>query len=192
MKNFAIGLAMLSLLMMGGCIPLSMHSLATPDTVMFKPEIVGAWQETEENRIWEFQKSDENAYLLRFTEKGKQGEFTARLVDVEGTLFLEIKPNEMDFAHANLYHLHLLPMYSVMKVKQIDPLVIVPIDYEWYSETLKENPKTIEHEWIRWYGDSDNQVALLTASPEEQQDFWNTHKNNPEAFVDPLTMKRIE
>lgn len=109
------------LLLLGGCVP-SLHPLYTEKDLTFDPALLGQWTEDDGKGTWAFTKAGEKEYRLVFTDnQGKGGGFQAHLLKIEGRLFLDIFPTDLDLKENDFFRLHLLPAHTFMLVKQVQP-----------------------------------------------------------------------
>ncbi len=158
---------------LGGCVPvLSTHPLFSENETIFDPNLLGLWKAADSNQTWQFSRliEDPNIYELVVTENdgendGKQGTFFAGLGELEDNLFLVVYPKESQSMEqeSDFYKLHILRLFSFMRVEQIDPtLKIAMTDDERVNKIIKADPNVLEHKIM------DN---ILTAETEELQQF---------------------
>ncbi len=177
-------LGMLSLT--AGCV-LSLHPIWADEDIVFEPALVGVWEDDDET--WAFsQRNDSQRYDLVYTDSdGKEGKFTVTLVNVQGTLFLNLLPKEPVLEANEFYKWHLLPLNSFAHVKRIEPTLRMSFpDVDWLGDHLEAYPDAIEHELY------DGTNPILTASTAELQAFWLKHTETEEAFTEALDLRRKE
>jgi hypothetical protein len=178
-------------IVLGGCLPLSIHPLYTDETLVFEETLVGKWADGDE--IWQFTQDSNNSYKLRIVdEDGKEGYFNAHLVKLEDMLFLDIFPDgETLEGNQEFYLIHLLPMHTFLKVEQTEPnLVLRMMDVDEVSEILKSDPNLLKHELRENEGD-DNAVILTAATPDLQK-FVVEYANTEDVFGDAKEFSRRE
>ena len=176
---------------LGGCLPLSIHPLYTDDTLVFEEKLLGKWADGDE--IWQFTQDSNNSYILRIVdEDGKEGYFNAHLVQLENMLFLDIFPDGETLRDTQtFYTIHLLPMHTFIKVEQTEPnLVLRMMDVDKVSEILKSDPNLLKHELRENEGD-DNAVILTAATPDLQK-FVVKYANTEDVFGDAKELIRHE
>lgn len=175
----------LLLLALTGCIR-SLHPLYTPNDIFFEPSLVGEWLNDESSEVWSFSKKGENEYELVYTDdRGKKGEFSVYLLNINGNLFLDFFPVKPDVKKNDFFWLHFVPVHTFAHVKQIGPTLQMRFpNPEWLKRHLKENPNAISHEM------TDSEI-ILTAAPEQLQEFWLKHLMTRDAFGDLCNLKRL-
>lgn len=174
-------------LFLSGCVP-SLHPLYTADDVVFRPALVGEWSESEDSQeTWTFAASGGQAYSLVYVdENGKSGAFIAHLAEVEGKLFLDLYPEELEVDGNDFYKGHFIPAHTFLRVEQIEPtLRMAPLNAEWLRVFLGQHPDAVRHEQVE-------DGILLTAQPKELQAFLIGHLATEEAFGDLSNMTRRE
>ncbi|MFH1614705.1 MAG: hypothetical protein ABIG61_06450 [Planctomycetota bacterium] len=187
--------------LLGGCV-LSIHPLYTANVLVFEEKLLGVW--IGDDSRWEFKiGKDENPYAAfgggkrqdgkRFysltidqdEKQTKRGEFVAHLVKLDDTLFLDLFPAEPNLA-SDFYKFHLLPVHSFIKVEQIDPTLKMRMsDSSKFEKMLAKDPNIIDFE-------AASERIVLTAEPNELQEFLRKHANNENFFGDPFELKRFE
>lgn len=169
------------------CVPLSLHPLYTDEDLVFEPDLLGEWAEKDAKETWLFTEGKEKSYDFWFTdEDGKRGAFIAHLVNVEGSLFIDIFPKEPEEEAADEYRWHLVGMHSFIHVKQIHPtLQMALLDLDWLKKFLYQHPEEIRHERV------DDKI-ILTAKPKELQAFLIQCQNIEGSFGDYSDMTRKE
>ena len=83
----------------GGCFILSVHPLYFEENLVFEPELIGTWGNSEEldpdGETRKFEKVDDKSYRFTLREDdGQIGHFEAHLVKLGDYLFLDIFPEE--------------------------------------------------------------------------------------------------
>jgi len=174
--------AMLS--MSAGCV-LSLHPIWTDEDIIFEPALVGVWEDGKES--WAFSQSGKDRrYDLVYTDSdGKEGRFTATLVNIQGTFFLNLLPKDPTLEGNDFYKWHLLPLNSFIYIQQIEPTLQMSFpDIEWLGQHLETSPDAIQHEL---YG---KDMVILTASAAALQAFWLKHTETEDAFSETSDMQR--
>lgn len=182
----------LALLLLTGCITLSVYPYYTSKDVIFDSALLGDWiEEGETNaygQVWTFEKINERAY--RFTVSGtdkEKFEFDAHLFKLKGHTFLDCLRRDRepdDFT---------VPGHFLLRVDRLQPMLEVhALDYEWLDELIEKNPKAIRHALIPKAGANGNESEdlVLTASTAELQKFILKHVQDEDAWVDLEIMQR--
>jgi len=171
-------------LYMTGCVP-SLHPLYTDADLVFNLSLLGVWSKDKDTKeTWTFNTQDEQSYNLVFTDnEGKTGEFSAHLLKVKDTLFLDLYPAEAKLTQNDFYKMHLVRAHTFMWVKQIQPtLQMTCLDADWTKKFLETNPTAVRHEKTE-----DNGI-VLTAAPKELQAFLLANLNTKGAFGEPMNL----
>ncbi len=180
----------LFILFLAGCIP-SIHPLYHEEDIVFKPELLGTWNEGDAK--WVFEQRGENGYLLKFYEKenffidkSTFSDFDVTLIKLDGNYYLDFYPGENDqLDFSSLLISTLLPVHIFAKVEFIEAGVEISFfDRDWLEELLEENRIRISHEKTSEY-------FVLTASTDELQKFVVKYSDVEDAFVEASLLERI-
>ncbi|MCI0450943.1 MAG: hypothetical protein L0Z51_00980 [Candidatus Latescibacteria bacterium] len=168
-----------------GCYVQSLHSLATDDVATFDPELVGTWvAEDDEEFVFTFIDTTRGNYTLLCEESGSQARFDAVLVELGGGIFLDIYPEEPQTENG-FYKDHLMRVHNVLKIERsVDTLWVADFDAEWLSTMIKDKKVTIDHVPL-------DGAVLLTAPTKDLQDLVRTYAKTPEAFSEPVRLRRM-
>lgn len=169
---------------LAGCYVHSLHPLYTDRTTIFDPSLIGTWvAEEDESFVFTLEDTARGAYLLVCDEAGATARFQAILADIDGVRFLDIFPEETNNDNG-FYRDHMLRVHSVLKLERMaDTLAVYDFDAEWLSTMAAEKKITIPHV-------SMDGAVLLTAPTEELQKFVRTYARTPEAFSEPVRLRR--
>lgn len=182
-----------ALLVVSGCITLSLHQLYTDEDLIFEPQLIGLWATEEDSpEQFEFRRGDGPGYhLIHTDENGRKASFDVHLLRANDHLFMDLKPQEIKEAGNELYLMHFFPMHSIIHVVQIEPtLILAPVDTEWLKGFLKDNPGQLKYEIYREFG---TDIIILTAGPKELQGFFGHHATTEGAFLtDSPGMKKLK
>ena len=181
MKSKLLIWGLAALVAAGGCIP-SLNPVYRPEDLVFEPAAVGVWTEEDGKARWEFSQRDEKSYRLVYTDRdGQQGRFIAHLARIDGTLLLDLIPEEIAGDTSGFYKFHLVPIHTIYLVRQIEPkLELAAIDYQWLSDELARQPGTIQASTL-------NGRSLITAPTDEVRAFV---VNNKDRFTAKFNLKR--
>ena len=170
------------LALLAGCVP-SLQPLYTEQDLSFDPGLVGEWGKLDSKETWTFTKHENDSYRLCYTDTlGRKSDCVVHLAKVKGRLFLDLFPVDSGPSDKNLFQMHLLPVHTFMKVREIRPkLRLASLNPDWLHRFLKENPEAIRHE-------TQNGRIILTAQPEELQAFLLQHEANEEAWLNLLNL----
>jgi hypothetical protein len=184
MKNIAKLLTLSLFLAFTGCVP-SLNPLYTERDLIYDNSLVGVWVDKETSETWAFSNGGRLEYkLLHTDEDGRNGEFSARLIKIEGKLFLDIVPIKTGFPQTDFFQSHFLTTHTFMHVVPSESTVqIAVLESRWLKDLLEGNREAIRHEKI-------NGEIVLTASSKEMQKFLLANLTTKEAFSQPLELTR--
>jgi len=187
--------------LLGGCVPVSLHPLFTDKDIVFEEKLIGVWvqEPNEPQTIWEFRRSDDppNAYRLIFSDKdNKKGSFVAHLVKLKKQLFLDIYPDKLpsepqdpnkqvQWEYNSLFW---IPAHTFLKVSSIGlQLKLLPMNYDKLKELLEKEPKVVKHTIIK---DGDVERLILTAPTKKLQAFVLKYADDKKIFADEIVLCR--
>ncbi|MBI1902555.1 MAG: hypothetical protein HYS13_15750 [Planctomycetia bacterium] len=182
MKTRSARFWLAALALLAGCVP-SLNPVYKEKEVRFDPSVLGVWGQPESKARWEFTKHDESSYALAYTdEEGRKGRFIARLADIDGTLFLDLFPQEAEAEASGFYKFHLIPIHTIYLVRRVQPeLELAAIDYKWLDNFLTEHPDAIPHATF-------NGRKLITAPTESVREFVLAHRDS---FTGQYKLERL-
>jgi hypothetical protein len=162
---------MIALTLVAGCVP-SLNPVYTDEQLVFMEDVLGTWQQSESPNRWEFTKRDDKSYWLLYTEEdGRQGRFVAHVADLNGTMFLDLFPAEIETDATGFYNFHLVPIHTIYRVRSTGSnLELSVVDYRWFDKQLSEHPEAIQFATF-------NGRKLITAPTEDVQAFVVEHKD---------------
>jgi hypothetical protein len=168
--------------LLGGCVP-SLNPVYKEQDVRFNASMLGVFVHPGSKARWEFTKHDETSYAVAFTdEDGRAGRFVAHLADLDGTLFLDLVPQEADTDSSGFYKFHVVPIHTIYLVRSVEPeLELAPIDFKWLDDFLAEHPDAIQHATF-------NGRKLITAPTESVREFVLAHKDQ---FTGQYKLERV-
>ena len=176
------------LVLLSACVP-SLHPLYSPETIVFREELIGVWKENpQDEESWTFTKRDEEkSYALVIREDKRDSSLHARLVKLDEHHFLDLvaDADTLNEKVGDLYRASLIPGHLTMKVKLGAKLEIQMLDPEKLKELLKASPKALAHTYI------EKDYLVITASTEELQAFMKKHAESKELWGDPGVMEKM-
>jgi hypothetical protein len=171
------------------CIP-SLNPFYTEKDLVFDARLTGTWQEKREGQeadVWRFEKSGDKTYKLAMTDKeGKQGEFTAHLFKLKQDYFLDLIPNDCNYAtnQTDLVAWSMYPGHLLARVPQIEPeLKLAFFNFDWLYQQLTNSPSVLAHH-------REGDRVILTATTRELQHFILKHLSEGELFDKSVEMVR--
>ena len=146
MNRLTVAAVLLGIAVLSGCVP-CLHAIYTDRDLISDPALFGVWEGEHEMR-WEFTKTDATTYRLVMVEKQEQGIFEARLVKLEGVLFLDLFPVQPDWpkkTDSKFYQNLWVPVHTFCVVDSITPkLRIRWMKDEWLKDYLKTHPGALQ------------------------------------------------
>jgi hypothetical protein len=198
-----------------GCIP-SLHPLYTKDKLVFIEDLLGIWtnsdmpleekkleitlNDEEKNlpELWSFEKADDDYYkLIHVDLNGRAARFDVHVVQLGENYFIDFfreDPNKKDLEKYNfafqgdqindMEAFHLMPVHTFAKLEITDSHVNISMfDHEFLEKLFKEKRIRLKHENV-------DDTIVLTAQPEELQQFMMKYGDDEDAFLDPTTLHR--
>ncbi len=185
MKTTLSLIAILGLLALIGCIPLSLNPFYFEKDLQFDPALVGLWADKDEAPQIRFEKTGTNGYLMTDFETDSTLKFDARLFKIGDKLFMDLSPKSNGVVKNDLLDMHLIRGHSLMRVDRISPsFVVAGFDLNWLTNLLSDNPKALPHV-------ATNDRLILTATTAELQAFVLKYVNDTAAFEQPTEMFRV-
>ena len=181
-RNLVLIILAVFILFLAGCVP-SIHPLYHEEDLVFKYQILGAWQNDDNENLWEFKKSGDKAYKLIFYEEGTNSEFIVHLVKLGDHYFFDFYPGGNEHLKiSSLLSVHLLPVHTFAKVEfENNKILIYFFDNDWLDKLLKQRKIKIAHEETQDYN-------VLTASTDELQKFVTKYAGDTDAFISPIVL----
>lgn len=185
MKNFVKLLILSCLFICTSCVP-SLNPLYTEQDLIFDSSLIGVWTEKGSGGSWALSSCENKLeYALTHTdEKGKKGEFIARLVRVRDKTFFDIVPVKPGFSQNDFYQGHYFSTHTFAHVVKTDAGVRLSVlETQWLKDFVVENPAAIRHQRIR-------DEIVLASTPKETQAFLLANLNTRDAFSEPIELAR--
>ena len=180
-------------LLLEGCVIPSLHPLYTEEDLILDDDLFGIWQ--DEDNTWDFLLSndrhrgqDHNAKTISLvcTSKGVPAEFDLHMVQLGKYYYLDFIAREYDIRN-ELLDFHLMPFHNFARVNiEAEEVRIEFFDPEWLESLLEDNKIRIEHEYMETH-----ELYVLTASTRSLQKFIEKYGDDPNAYSDPIILKRI-
>lgn len=170
-------------LLLTACIP-SLHPLYTKDTLTFREGLLGSWID-QDDAVWSFERGENQSYLLTIDPGDEQEAYRVHLVRLDDQLFIDFFP--ADHSEEQPYSLTwLVPTHSFGKIEFIGQqgLQLKFFDNEWLETLFEQRKIRIKHERL------DDDTIVLSASPEELQQFVIKYSGTSQAYLDPLKLTR--
>jgi len=185
-KRYLVSLAGCALAVTG-CLVTSVYPFYTAKDVVFEPALTGSWTNASDaEERWEFA-ANTNNYRVTYMTKNATNVMPATLFKLHDNLFLDLFSPEMN----DEVQPPPIPSHFLFRMTQIKPTVkMAPMNYEWLTGLLAENPKALRHHLIGDEKDKDKQRLVLTADTTDLQAFIVKHLGTAEAWKDPAELVR--
>jgi len=171
LMNVKLSIILACLFFISGCVP-SLNAFFTDKDIVLNPALIGNWIDVKNKYSCEFKQASEKEYELIIKEANSEAHFSAHLMNLNGTYFLDVYPEVKSYQ--NIYFLGAkayFPMHNVAKVViNNDNLRISMLNPGTMENFIKDNKIVIPHEFV------DGSI-VLTAPTAELQDFL-VHYNN--------------
>ncbi len=191
MREFAAVVCIAAIVGFSSCTP-SLHPLCGEKDAVFDPELVGTWGEQgvrEDQEIWQFEKTDDNAYTVIFTETSTKARsvFRARVVRLGGRTFFDaiLVEKFMNGVEVDEYAL-IRPHWFGRLSRQENSIKLALLNEDWLKQAIAANKIRIQHEVL---GDG---AIVLTAPTKELQSLALKLADDDKAFPwdQPLIRKK--
>jgi len=186
MKKKPLFAVLAALVILGGCIPVSLNSFYSDKDITFDPALVGQWGEKDDGSKVSFQQAGANAYWLIDLKADSTLKFDVHLFTLGGKRFLDLYPKSTGVVMNDLLEMHLIRAHTLLRVDQITPtLITASLSEKWLKELLTKDPKALPHVVT-------NDQIVLTATTAELQAFLLKYLATEGAFEKPSEMNRVE
>ncbi len=189
MKLITVSVLGLAVALLAGCVVTSVYPFYTAKDLTFEPALLGTWSDPEKTNdgtdTWVFEPIAATAYKLTVRDNSETNEFDAHLFTLGGQQFLDSLPRTRTAYQT--------PTHVLLRVKSISPtLQLELLSYEWLGKLVEQNPKAIRHIIVPATAgkDNDNDGLTLTADTAELQKFIRKHRDNTNAWVAPMVLKK--
>jgi hypothetical protein len=161
-----------------GCVP-SIHPLYTEADLIFDPAIVGDWADKEAKQNWTFAKAGPKEYTVTLVDgDGKKGVFSGHLLKLDGTLFMDLYPSELQLKESDFYRSHFVPTHTFARIQIGDAgLKLAALKPDWMKSSLEANPAALGHEKLE-------EGVVLTASTKDLQAFVVKNLKTADAWAE--------
>ncbi len=182
MRAFAI---LVVLVVLGGCIPVSLNPFYSDKDLTFDPALVGQWGEKDGGADVSIQQAGTNAYWMIDLKADSTLKYDVHLFTLGGKRFLDLYPGSMGAGKNDLLEMHLVRAHSLVRVDRITPtLITAGFSEKWLKELLAKEPMALPHVI------TDDQI-VLTATTAELQAFVFRHLKTEGAFEAPSETFRV-
>lgn len=174
-------------LLLSSCGVLSFHPLYSPDTVTFRPDVVGTWH-IDEGETWDFAAVEDElpGYYLTHISGHDTARYDVHLVQLNDYYLLDMTP---DLSHTKQLLSHPYPLHSFYKLEFLPngDMTIYIFDNDYLKQLFEQRKIRIKHEYSE-----ENETYVLTAPTSELQAFILKYADDPKAFIEPATLERVQ
>lgn len=184
-SRLVLTVALVACLFLCGCWVYTVQPLvAGDDDLVFDKALLGTWWQPEAgctvtlSRFYE-----EKTYRLVYAapsrktgggcllDSGRSAAFEARMIELNGTRFLDLYPVDREKLH------HDLSLHSFYKVKTLgDTLTLVPMDFDWAKTQWQQSKLGVPAR-------EGDESLVLTGDTEALQRLVAEHSDDDEAFA---------
>jgi hypothetical protein len=178
-------------LLLSGCIT-SLHPLYTTDTLAFRRELPGSWQQVDDDDRWRFEPTeDRKAYRLTysshqlFSGEETQEEYLVHLVRLGDYYFLDFYPEPDENRNQQFSLVQPVLTHTFARLDfEGGRLRIRLFDIEWLEQLFRQRKIRLQHEVL------EDGAIVLTAPSEELQKFVVKYAEEEQAYTDPVILER--
>lgn len=175
-------------LVLVGCSTPSLNPLASADTTLADPGIVGEWiDDSDKPSVYAVTAAGDTKYHLAGTETGGKGEISLdfTLVRLDGVTYADLTMPKTDFEKAAQRHgTTVVPAHVFVRLaRDGDTLTIRPLNDDWLQDGLKAGTIALAHAKV-------DDTMVLTASTEDLQKFFKANKDKLWKADSVTTLKR--
>lgn len=194
-KQFLLLLVLV--LLVQSCGVVSFYPLYTDDTVIENDQIIGVWENSEDEYIWEIYKPDtlksspieiddhnvdNNKYsylaIVYMDDEPEQWtEFIIHLVKIGNYTYADIFPYDWKFTNDNLMA-HMVPVHSFARVSFDSTFTVAFMDQDLLEDIIEQKKVRIP------YVKDDDDKTLLLSKPEELQKFLKKYEDDKAGLFD--------
>jgi hypothetical protein len=182
----------------------SLNTLATPETTIFEPSVVGDWvQQSKSDDALRIRvaKGEGNLYdVVLNPEEAREGDahkkadgprnlkLAGALVKLGDHRFIDLAlSGDARKALGDQYALLTIPVHQILKISiEKDRLTVWDLDDAWIKELLEKDPKAIEHSMV------EDDSPVITAPTAAFQRFIAAHAADEKAWTDAQTYTRAK
>lgn len=146
-----------------GCLVLSLNPAYGDDSITWEPDLLGSWQNAEDNASIAIERGEWRSYKVRYVHPSETGDLTAYLTAIGDERYLDLMP-----ARGEDRGSFLIPVHAVLRVRlQGDQLELSPLSYDWFADRLREGRGIVGLRVLQ-----DQKENALIVSPTGQLRTW--------------------
>jgi hypothetical protein len=129
----AVALA-LTLAFAPGCLVLSLNPGYDDDTIAWDPDLLGVWQDAEDNASITIERGEWRSYKVHYVHPIETGDLTAYLTAIGDERYLDLMPMRGEDRGS-----FLIPVHAMLRVRlQGDRLELSPLSYDWFVDRFRD------------------------------------------------------
>jgi hypothetical protein len=177
MKHLVLTALCSILTLTAGCLP-SLYPLYTETDLIFDPQLVGLWQEEEDEMLWIFESKDQKTYGLTIIDDEEKSSFDAHLLILGDRTYLDLYPQDLSVESA-FYAAHFVKTHTFYRiVLSENSFEIASIDVDFLKRLMEERQLPLEI-----FNLEENACLAISPTPELQNlilefrdfpGFWET------------------
>ncbi len=176
------------LVMLAGCIPLSLNPIYTDDVLVNDPRLEGVWGE-DASESWTIAPAEDRAYTFTVRDDEEISEYTGRLIRLKDDYFLDLEVKSIPGYPDDLLTMQLVPAHTFFKVVFTDTGVRLDmLNMDWLTERCDRGRMRAPYARVEAF---DN-APVFTGSPKRMQRFLRRWAHVEEAWSPGDEIKRLE
>lgn len=153
----------LALLSAPGCLVLSLHPAYDDDSIGWEPELIGTWQDADDNSSMIVERREWKSYRIQYAHPIEKGVLTGYVTAIADDYYLDVMP-----ARGEDHGSFLMPVHACLRMSlEGDRLELTPISYDALADRLRAGGKVVGFDAA--FDGKDN---VLIISPTERLRAW--------------------
>jgi len=118
-----------------GCLVLSLNPAYDDHSIAWEPELLGTWQNVEDNASLEIERGEWRSYKVHYEYPIETGDLTGYLTAIGDERYLDVMP-----ARGEDHGSFLIPVHAIFRVRlQGDRLEMAALSYDWFLDRLRSS-----------------------------------------------------
>ena len=199
MKNQQISISIINIVLIfliSGCGIFSLHPLFHKDDLIVKNEMIGTWQNEEDEKMFIMIDSiGDMKYEFRIIDDSDTVDLIMGLLKLKNEYFIDLFPNDDcssitsdDCESWEMMFRNYIPVHTFMKFDYQDGRIyLTEFDNERLIELFDQKRIRLAHEMAG----EDNDYVVITASTDDLQKFITRYADDKDAFNDTEKYRRL-
>lgn len=117
-----------------GCLVLSLNPSYDDDSIAWEPDLIGSWQDAEDNASLEIERGEWRSYNVHYVHPIEAGDLTGYLTAIGDERYLDLMPMRGEDRGS-----FLIPVHGILRLRlQGDTLELTPLAYDWFVDRLRD------------------------------------------------------